>query len=459
MSIGTAVLLAVAILMAGGIAFYILVISPAMSGGYRNSEMIIPLAEIAPIWTQHNKEITPLSTEEIDPRGDTDQVDILWNAKTEIPETPATAATAQNVPQPPITSVPSSQPAPAAISQTKPELKLSDLEKPLRSIWDDCIQPHKETIKSQGAEEVIMDLLRMLEKHGHCPSVVIDSRDDEANDLITVRDNLAKVTLRDHTYAVCRNMVSNMKKNMMDSESMIPGALVMALGHDIGKIPEFRTSGAYNAKDHAMVGANKLMEMLQGKSDFWAKKVIAAVREHHSPTKDDQTSMLKQADRQARQLELAAHTRSYQIKPFDDWFDLKEYLTKYIAPAVNVDKTGKWNAFSFKGTIYAKPDWMLEQARRMCRDKHILDMTFIYDSEKESATRMVVSALRKENLTPLIAENHSGRKFDIRTSVGVRKLTALFLTAFTIPDYVNATELESRKVGFTEIIDAVKPLS
>ena len=128
-------------------------------------------------------------------------------------------------------------------------------------------------------------------------------------------------------------------------------------------------------------------------------------------------------------------------------------------PGVNTDKTGKWNAFSFKGSIYAKPDWLYEQARRMCQDEKILDMTFVYGSEKDSAQRIIVSALRRENLTPLLGEGFYARKFDVKTSVGVQKLTAYFLTAFLIPDYINIAELESRKTGFTEIISTVKPLT
>lgn len=469
----------IVILLSGAIAAYI-VIRPSLSDAGQGKEMIIPLSDIASLWTQHNHEVIPLSMEEIDQNSQADIVDTLWNSKMEVPADVQTQAfittptqnttnpegptpTTSESPVADVTVAPETDPLPRmAEAQGITEaqgLSLLALEKSLRSVWNDCIAPYKEIIKSQGAEEIIMSLLRLLEKHGHCPSVVMDKRDDESLDLISVRDNLAQVTLRDHTYAVCRNMLSIVKKNIMDSENMIPGALVMALAHDIGKIPEFRISGAYNAKDHAHVGANKLMEIMQGRTEFWVKKAISAVREHHSPTKDDQTSMLKEADRQARQTELAAHTQSYEIKPFEKWFSVKNFITKYIAPMVNVDKTGKWNAFSFKGTIYARPDWIYEQARRMCHDEKILDMKFVYSSEKDNVIRIVVSAMRKENLTPLLGDNYYARKFDVKTSIGVQKLSAFFLTAFTIPDYINVSELESRKSGFSEIIDTVRPLS
>jgi hypothetical protein len=65
--------------------------------------------------------------------------------------------------------------------------------------------------------------------------------------------------------------------------------------------------------------------------------------------------------------------------------------------------------------------------------------------------------MRKENITPLLGESYPARKFEVRTSVEIKRLPAFFLTAFMVPDYINIMEIESRKSGFTEIIDAVTP--
>jgi hypothetical protein len=445
----------VIILAAGAAALYFYVIKPSAPKGLPCGKIVILLEDLAPLWTRHNKEVIPLLAKELEKPDNNDVLDALVKSKKG--GQPANAGAPETM----LPAAESEAPIiPAAENSTPPTgLSISALDKPLMDIWEDCIEPHREMINMQGAEEVIMTLLRLIEKHGHYPSVVIDSHDDESTDLITVRDNLTQTTLRDHTYSVVRNMISIMNKSMIDPKPMIPSALIMALGHDIGKIPEFRATSAYNSKDHAQVGAAKLAEIMQGRNEFWVKKVINAVRNHHSATKDDQTTMLKQADRQARQTELVAYTHSYQVIAFDKWFDVKKYLIKYIVPGVNTDKTGKWNAFSFMGSIYAKPDWLYEQARRMCQDEKILDMTFVYGSEKDSAQRIIVSALRRENLTPLLGEGFYARKFDVKTSVGVQKLTAYFLTAFLIPDYINIAELESRKTGFTEIISTVKPLT
>jgi hypothetical protein len=155
------------------------------------------------------------------------------------------------------------QPPPAEMPAEKPEgkppagsLTLSSVVGPFKALYDDCILPFMKAIRGQGAEEIIRDLLRLLDKHGHCPSVVIDSHDAESLDMESVRDNLVKITLKDHTYAVCRYMIGSLKDNYADHEIMIPSALVMSLAHDIGKIPEFRMTGAYNSRDHARVGGD-----------------------------------------------------------------------------------------------------------------------------------------------------------------------------------------------------------
>ena len=509
-----ALFLVVITLVVGFVILY-LIVSPTLLNVRRHNEpLVIPLAEISPIWTMHNVEMAPLSAEETENTGQGDILDAMWNtteatpaaeepeaqptaapavptlqaAPRELkpagkpPERPpwekweqgkaAAAAKAQEAPQPaektteklpekPVEKpVAKTEAAPAAKAEQQPPavgLSLSALVGPLKSLYDDCIVPYKKVLKSQGAEEIVRDLLRLIEDHGHCPSVVIDSKDEESLDMITVRDNLVKVTLKDHTFAVCRYMIGNLKSTFQDYEIMIPSALVIALAHDIGKIPEFRMSGAYNSRDHARVGADKLAEMMEGSSAVWVKKAIKAVNGHHSPTREDMTALLKQSDRQARQAELAVCTRAYTVKPFQEWFDLKKYLTNYVAPGVNATQTGKWNAFSFRGTIYAKPDWLYEQARKMCHDEKILDLMFIYTSEKDNAIRVVVSAMRRENITPLLGENYPARKFEVRTSVEVKRLPAFFLTAFMVPDYINIMEIESRKSGFTEIIDAVTP--
>lgn len=481
------------VILAAGAAALFLIIRPSLPSLHHPAELVIPLADIAPIWTRHNVAVLPQKgPQEGNPQADlldelfgddsSDQAGVSMSETDEQqqevvsleqepqgqpepdpvqPPAPEPAATAPaKKPKPAKPAVPDmAPPLPVAAEPAPPagEFSLSALAQPLKSLWDDCIAPYRPFIKTQGADKVIMELIRLLEKHGHCSSIVIDYADDESRDLMSVRDNLAHTTLRDHTYAVCRNMVAIVKKSIMDADNRIPSALIMALGHDIGKIPEYRLSGAYNAKDHARVGSFKLAEMMAGMNAFWVNKVITAVRDHHSPTKDDLANMLRMADRQARQNELSAHTRTYRIKPFEEWFDLKTFLTKYIEPGINVTQKDKWTAFSFSGSIYVMPDWIWDQAKQMCLDNSILDLNFVYKTEKDNSIRRIVSVMRKENMTPLLGDNYYARKFEIRTCREITKLKPLFLTVFTAPEYMNLAAIESRKRDLFTIIEAVKP--
>ena len=428
------------------------------------------LTDIAPVWTQFNKEFVPLTAAETKQEAN---IEGIWDKQladdTEkqpavVPD-PAGPSPVSGlyIASPPPPAAAASPPAPPSLPVAEipagTGLNLAELAEPLKSLWDDCIIPYRSVISSQGANKTIMAILRLIEEHGHCSSVLIDGNDSESVDLNSVRDTLAKVKLRDHTYSVCRYLVGSLKDTYKDYINMVPAALVMSLAHDIGKIPEIRLTGTYNSRDHALVSGDKLAEIIGGGDALWSRKAIKAVREHHLKSADDTTVLLKRADRQARQAELVTITRNFSIKTFAEWFDIKKYLTSYIAPLVNVTQVNKWNAFSFRGVIYAQPDFIYEQARKMCHDEKALDLSFVYESEKENVQRMVVSALRKADMAPFMGDNFTGRKFDIKTKMAVKNMRpSYYLTAITIPEYINTIEMESRKTGFAEIIETVVPI-
>lgn len=151
----------------------------------------------------------------------------------------------------------------------------------ITAFYTEVISPYEKQFKEQNAYEVLIEILKMLDKHGSVPSVVIDVKDNESIDLISVRDNLAQISLKEHVFAVTRAMVEQVRQNYSEPENFMPQAIIIALAHDIGKIPELRLSGAYNSYDHAIVSSNWLAEQFTGKDIFWAKQAITAVRDHH----------------------------------------------------------------------------------------------------------------------------------------------------------------------------------
>ncbi|MEM1973699.1 MAG: HD domain-containing protein [Thermoplasmata archaeon] len=329
----------------------------------------------------------------------------------------------------------------------------------LNAFYNEVISPYEKQFKEQNAYEVLIEILKMLDKHGSVPSVVIDVKDNESVDLISVRDNLAQISLKEHVFAVTRAMVELVKQNYSEPENFMPQAIIIALAHDIGKIPELRLSGAYNSYDHAIVSSNWLAEQFTGKDIFWAKQAVTAVRDHHLKSKEPLTVMLREADKQARQMELVRFTQNYSIEKFDSWFRVDEFL-KIFKDKVNVTAKGKVDVFLFKGIIYAKPDSLYEVAKQLMFDKKILDMLFLYESEKESAVRKIVEKLREKNLIPdIISEPYVSRKFEIRMKMQIKKQTQVLVAIKADPYGDELESIERRKAGSQlELVEAVIPI-
>ncbi len=461
----------------------------------RLPEVSISLEELSQIWMPYNKNVEPAPTSEENIEELFEEIKedgtVVSIPGSNIAATPvsATAINTVSSPVPQTTATPATQmentpvSAPGEAEQTggegpgmdqsvatetpqqetktqpqagkKPQgIALPDSVGLLKEFWAKCVLPYKQEIQEQGMGPVIQELVNLIEKHGQSPSVVTDNRDTESTELVSVRDNLSQVSLKEHTYHVCMKMIDLVKETYKDYQNLMPKALVTCLAHDIGKIAALRETGAYNTYDHPLVGASKLAEIFSGHDVFWAKQAIQSVKDHHIASKDQWTALLKQADREARQTELLRFTSQYEIKPFDAWFSVDRFL-KELEGYINVTQTNKWEAFSFQGLVYCKPDLLYSIAKKMCREAKVLDLMFVYESDKESVFRLVVNALRKEGLIPdMIGQGHYARRFEIKTKVGIAKSAKFMLTPIKAERF-NMAEIEARKQGFLEIISAV----
>jgi hypothetical protein len=222
----------IVILAVGAFALF-LIIRPSLPSLFHPAEMVIPLADIAPIWTRHNEAVVPQKSSSGENQEDalddlfgddpSTQTGVSMSAtdgsqqevvssEPESQAQPELEPAAEQVSEP-AAQVPAKKAKPAAkpsapdaavpasvATEADPstgEFSLSSLAQPLKSLWDDCIKPYRPYIKMQGADKIIMELIRLLEKHGQCSSIVIDYGDDESRDLVSVRDNLAHTTLRE----------------------------------------------------------------------------------------------------------------------------------------------------------------------------------------------------------------------------------------------------------------------
>lgn len=390
----------------------------------------VDLKDLSPIWLKYNKEF-----EEEKHREDF-TLEVLVKPEVKLEEVTET----KNLAEP---------------KQIKSHLEIDTLS----AFYNEVISPYEKQFKEQNAYEVLIEILKILDKHGSVSSVVIDVKDNESVDLISVRDNLAQISLKEHVFAVTRAMVELVKQNYSEPENFMPQAIIIALAHDIGKIPELRLSGVYNSYDHAIVSSNWLAEQFAGKDIFWAKQAVTAVRDHHLKSKEPLTVMLKEVDKQVRLMELVRFTQNYSIEKFDSWFRVNEFL-KVFKDKINVTAKGRVDVFLFKGIIYAKPDSLYEAAKQLMFDKKILDMLFLYESEKESAVRKIVEKLREENLIPnIIQESYISRKFEIRMKMQIKKQTQVLVAIKADPYRDELESIERRKAGSQlELIEAVIPI-
>ena len=149
--------------------------------------------------------------------------------------------------------------------------------------------------------DLIIRILTLLDKEGDCPSVVRKHKDEAER--IYSDDSYAlleTVPLFRHTLAVARNFIAK-----ADQEALLADMILIALAHDIGKIPSYHDS-MYSSGDHPIIAGL----ILKGIPEFMSlpnrEDINRAVTGHHLMKCDNILSDgLKQSDHEARQAELA----------------------------------------------------------------------------------------------------------------------------------------------------------
>lgn len=320
------------------------------------------------------------------------------------------------------------------------------------------ILPYRKQFENQEVLDLTVELIKLLEKHGDCPSVVSMRGDLGANYLLGVKNRLINISLKEHSYEVAMNMIEAIKESYkgLSCNSLIPKVVIAGLAHDIGKIPELRSSPFCNTYEHHIISAQRLWEMFAGKNPFLAKNVISAVENHHAYSKDELTLMLKEADRQARTAEMLKLLQSGNTIPLENWFYIDEFY-KRIEPYINFSKgSTKWKAFTFRGIVYCKPRFIYEIAKAFCIDTNHPDWGFLDNSLYENALYRIVNRLRDCGfISEQLGTDRFAGRYVINTHVGMKHKE--ILTPLNPIGFYNMKELEARKIGFLEIIKSVWP--
>src|SRR3989304_19338 len=169
--------------------------------------------------------------------------------------------------------------APSSNEPTDPTngTELISIPEPLSSLIR-SIQPYERVFASQGVKPLLQ---LVVENLGHCPSIATDSKDTESFELHLVRDYLAQVSLKEHSYRVAEIIIGLLKDTYLDFENHVPKAVITALAHDLGKIPEYRLSGIYNTTEHPPISACKLRELSDGMRGSWLCDGLGGRRGEH----------------------------------------------------------------------------------------------------------------------------------------------------------------------------------
>jgi hypothetical protein len=333
------------------------------------------------------------------------------------------------------------------------EISLSDS---VKLILGCHLYPYRDIYHFQKTTDIITELIKLLEKHGDCPSIVIKGKYPGMTYSHAIKNRLAKISLKEHTYGVTLNMIKAIKRSHVDYRVHMPRAVITGLAHDIGKIPELSSAPSNDGHEHQIISARWLREAFADKNQTFAKEVINAVENHHSCPKDDFAVMLKDADAKARQTELLKLSQKYKIAPLEIWFPIETFY-KRIEPYINFAKgPANWMAFSCKGLIYCTPEFIFDMAKALCEEANILDLTFLDLSSRDETLYKIVQNLRDYDLIPdQLGTNRFSARYVIHTDSDVKRKA--ILTPLKPAGFYNMKRIEDRKMGFFEGLKNVSP--
>lgn len=404
-------------------------------------KLVIKLDDLSQIWLKYNENVLPIEP-----------------PKTERPLSPLSGADSYELPENSYVEYVEGEPD-KKIEEAKSPTPIKPQPVPVKTatnlFYEECIVPNDEIIRSAGIKDELNNILEYLDKYGDCPSIVTDKNDEEGMDLEVFADILRKVTLKEHSFNVARIALKKLPEHYQDYKNLIPKVLLTTLCHDLGKIPELRTSGTYAKADHPIISVSKMRSFFEGKDIPWIWKgegsVEDVIKNHHRKTSDQFSALLKEADARARELEIESGNKEMKFREWEEWFNLNEFLNR-IRIEINVSQANRWNAFSFGSIVYVTRDFFCNIVREMVRDRKVLDLNVMAPSKKEVVLKKVGEELRKAGLlVDTVKEGFYGSIYNLRLQQGARKmmLVPLKIEAFGLPSELKAKE------GFLQLIKDV----
>ena len=283
-----------------------------------------------------------------------------------------------------------------------------------RAFWAEEIEPHGPLLEKRGELAVIKRILRELDEHGLCSSVV--SGDGKSAFAPTAR-RFSRVTLLDHSLRVARRM-REIHDSLYTERILFGKHMIAALAHDVGKMEHLRPEGGrYVKDDHAAASARALnawiMECGGERAALELRSAVDAVRNHHrsADAPGPVLANLKRADMAAREEEFSGERRNPRAAaaPGDGtdteppgWLlrDIPRILNAHVGPAINAAELEKppfaRALSSTNGIVYVCPHYLLDGVREHMEREEIADMRF-FDQSRPAEIRaklLVTNSLR-----------------------------------------------------------------
>ena len=350
----------------------------------------------------------------------------------------------------------------------------------IRKFAEQYVYPNQKMFQQLNTWDTITQLLDFYEQHGGCSSVVKSDYDLEYKLLKNEYDNFKRITLREHAINTARQMIAIVQNADEEIGVQLGKLIIVALGHDIGKMPEFRNSRQeYMKADHAMTSATVVRSIIPPDLSC-AKEVLRAIRNHQVKTDDKLTETLRAADQNAREYEARSisreATRGYSLildeaeKAQNEkdnpesktpqgldltWLNYDRLMDR-LKEFINAKDVVKAPAFSMPdGTVYVMPvlitKAILEFASEVSGNEELVKIAESTKGKRD-IEYSVVNIWRKRELVPeYVGQNYNGGKFELLDE-NDKCLEKGFYTPLKFEAFVkNLADLEQRKKGMEHL--------
>lgn len=379
----------------------------------------------------------------------------------------------------------------------------------LQTLWNAWVDPYKDDIGVAKYYKSIKEIAKILDEKGSCPSVVMDKTRIEVEPESSMYmegayEELAKVSLLEHSINVAEIMIDLLRQENVEITYKLGSVLVTALGHDLGKIPDFYRSKFgqdYKKYGHPVLSAEIVNKILP--DDIPDKEdIIKAIKSHHWGSGGSELAkLLKEADRRAREKEASAYKLTTtemaiaskasaerkqdkvkqqvekEIEKADQidlsWLDandLKKILTKYVNTLTG--KSSSFYGFTYMGVVFIMP-WAISEAVKFLSFKHgikeIGAMTMTIE-KRRILERAIIRKLHREHnciLTMetsnwgIIPEKYTARKYVLYFKGGTAMKPRKGVFTPIVGDFFrNYEELENKRLNHTLLryLERIEPL-